>query len=141
MQHDRDRIFNLLEAGHISAAEAEMLIDALGGNSNPEPRPSLQSPASAPVPSSVEGTPARSLQIRVYQPTGQKNINVTVPLALLKFAARFIPNEAMYELADAGVNLDEIMERVLAGDLVAGEILTAVANENGTPTHIEIRVA
>lgn len=137
MQQDRDRIFNLLEAGHISADEAEMLIDALGPTAEPTAAPV----AEIMPPKATNNAPPRSLRIRVHQPTGRKNINVTVPLSLIKFAARFIPNEAMYELAEAGVDLDEIMNRVLSGDLETGEILTAVASENGVPTHIEIRVA
>lgn len=139
MEHDRDRIFNLLETGRISADEAEMLINALG--STPEtPATPAAAPSDLVPPPATSSSPPRSLQIRVHQPTGRKNINVTVPLSLIKFAARFIPNEAMYELADAGVDLDDVMHRVLSGDLETGEVLSAVASENGVPTHIEIRV-
>lgn len=149
METNRERIYTLLEDGRISASEAEMLIRALGTNEGsadsftpPEPGGVTPEQFSAPEqPQDAEQpkeTP-RGLQIRVHQPAGKKNINVTIPLSLVRFAARLLPGEAKRELAVAGVDLEGVITEVLSGDIEIGEVFNAVADENGIATHIEMR--
>lgn len=143
METNRDRIYTLLEDGRISAGEAEMLIRALGTQqasedsfAEPEPRSFGAEWTGA---TQQAGDTPRSLQIRVHQPAGRKNINVTIPLGLVRFAARLLPGEAKRELAVAGVDLEDVVTQVLSGDIETGEVFNAVADENGVATHIEMR--
>lgn len=140
MDTNRERIYNLLEDGRISASEAEMLIRALGTKQEevPEAAQTKPEPAWSPAPTRHADTP-RSLQIHVFQPAGKTNINVTIPLSLVRFAARLLPNEAKRELVLAGVDLEEVLTQVLSGDIETGEVFTVVAEENGVATHIEMR--
>lgn len=149
METNRERIYNLLEDGRISASEAEMLIRALGTQQAGEAAvddpirddvaTDAYAPTTWPVAQRAPRETPRSLQIRVHQPAGKMNINVTIPLSLVRFAARLLPNEAKRELAVAGVDLEEVLTQVLSGDIESGEVFTAVAEENGVATHIEMR--
>lgn len=141
MGPDRDRIFTLLEDGRITVDEAEMLIHALGNSggatsfATPPPPP----PPVEPMSARLNDVEPRRLQIQIHQPGGSKNVNVSLPLSLIKFAARLMPKEARNDLAVAGVDLEDVLNQVLSGDLTTGEVLSVVTEEDGITTHIDIR--
>ena len=82
MDEERKRILKMLEDGKISAAEAEKLLDAL---SRTETRPS-------------ERDLKRKWLHVVVEKDGQRNVNVKVPLSLLRFGFRFAPFAAKMKM-------------------------------------------
>lgn len=102
MNEERSRILELLAQGKINVSEAERLLDAARGfRENGEANP----------PSAGNGRKAKFL--RVVVEGGDDNVNIRVPLALLRAGmqlAAVIPASAQSkidsELKEKGVNLD-----------------------------------
>lgn len=98
MNEEKMRILQMVEEGKISASEASELLDALGSEQQEEK--ALQKP-------SMKG---RKLRILVTKPGSDKpQVNIRIPLRLVKWAERFIPKEAKQELDDQGIDIDEIV--------------------------------
>ena len=98
MNEEKMRILQMVEEGKISASEASELLDALGSEQQEEK--ALQKP-------SMKG---RKLRILVTKPGSEKpQVNIRIPLRLVKWAERFIPKEAKQELDDQGIDIDEIV--------------------------------
>lgn len=113
MDEERRRILDLLAADKITVEQAEALLVALAG---------AGAAAGAPRPPEPPGPPprsARSLQIIVLKEDSDKSVNVTVPIGLIKFASRFLPKEARVEMADSGIQLDEIVSSLENPELLA----------------------
>ncbi len=78
-KEERLRILELVNSGKISAEQGAKLLAAL-------------TPPEADVPT---GPPARNLRIRVTDSySGKQQVNVNLPISLLNFALRFVPNVA-----------------------------------------------
>ncbi len=98
MNEEKMRILQMVEEGKISASESSELLDALGSEQQEEK--ALQKP-------SMKG---RKLRILVTKPGSEKpQVNIRIPLRLVKWAERFIPKEAKQELDDQGIDIDEIV--------------------------------
>lgn len=117
MTDERRRILDLLAAERISVEQAESLLRALAEGQRGTAR-SGASPAAPEPPPPPRG--ARSLQILVNNDDTGNKVNVTVPIGLIKFASRFVPASARHELAESGIQLDE-----LVGSLDNPELLAA----------------
>lgn len=97
MQHDRDRILKMIEAGQVSAGEAGQLLDALGA----ELRAS-------------ERARTRLVRVRVTDlHSGRQKANVTIPIGLvnvgLRLGARLAPQLS-------GSALEELLHGVERGE-------------------------
>ena len=115
MTDERRRILDLLAADRISVEQVEALLRALAAD--------RRSQAARAVPAAPEPPPprgARSLQILINNEDSGKKVNVTVPIGLIRFASRFVPANARRELAESGIQLDE-----LVGSLENPELLAA----------------
>lgn len=139
---ERRRILDMLAAGTVSVDDAANLLKALGG----QPGTSAQ-PAELPAPRR-RGGQARLLRISIDANDSESSggettkVRVNVPIALARFATRFLPQEASAELHEQGIDLTEIIAS-LDEDLPDGKLLE-IETEPDDPskgaTHIVIEV-
>jgi hypothetical protein len=116
---ERMRILRLVEEGKISAEEATRLISAMGAGG------STQGP-----PTGQRGP--HWLRVRVTDSiSGSTNVNVTVPLGLvrlaLRYASRYVPD-------DAAVDVESVIEAVKSG--VTGRLVDVYDGEDGTRVEV-----
>jgi len=122
VSEERKRILQLLAEGQITAEEAERLLEALEG---------------APKEAELVGRkgPARLLRIHIDDPdSGQVRVNL--PLALARFALKFIPKEQQRQIAEAGFDLDELLTS-LQSDTPEGK-LVEIQDPRGAQVLIEV---
>lgn len=131
----------MLAAGTISVDEATSLLKAIGSG----PVGAGQG-YTTEAPTRRHG--ARLLRISIdAQRDGVEDpaakVRVKVPLALAKFAGRFLPAEVSRELAEQGIDirslLDGLGDEVREGPLLDVEVATG-ENEDGATAHIVIEV-
>ncbi len=131
---ERKRILDMLAAGQITAEQAAELLEAIG-------------PTSATTASAVPATKgiARLLRISIdaHKPDGAKEatVRVNVPIALAKFAGRFLPPDARRELESQGIDLSSLLDS-LGTDVPDGKLvdIDAASDEKGTTAKIVIEV-
>ncbi len=121
MNEERKRILNLLAEGQLTAEEAESLLGALEGTSAAEP--------------ATPAGPARLLRIYIHDENGTE-VKVNLPLALARFALKFIPNEQQQQIAEAGFDVDELLAS-LRSDMPGGK-LVEVHDPDGAEVLIEV---
>ncbi len=121
MNEERKRILNLLAEGQLTAEEAESLLSALEGT-----------PA---VGSAASGGPARLLRVYIHDEDGTE-VKVNLPLALARFALKFIPKEQQRQIVEAGFDIDELLAS-LRTDMPEGK-LVEVHDPDGTEVLIEV---
>ncbi|WP_293177698.1 hypothetical protein [Oceanithermus sp.] len=122
MNEERQRILQLLSEGKISAAEAERLLEAL---------------EEVPKEAELLGRKgaARLLRIHIDDPdSGQVRVNL--PLALARFALKFIPKEQQRQISEAGFDLDELLTS-LQSDTPEGK-LVEIQDARGAQVLIEV---
>ena len=129
-QDDRRRILGLLEAGEITANEAAELLEALQDAGFPAPPP-------PPEPKGV----ARSLRVNIRAAGAAEASTVTfsVPVALAKFAGKFIPHEAKAQVEKQGIDLDELLGS-LNGEFPTGPLLNIEAGDASDEVTISVEV-
>ena len=127
MSDEKSRILQMVRDGKISVEEGVELLSAMDGTE-----------IVAPVPGKNLGD--RFLRVRVN--SAETNVNVNIPLTLLKVASRignmgmgFIPDEARREMAAKGLDLskidfEELMNLVEQG-LVDGKLVDIDTEEPG----------
>lgn len=133
----RKRILDMLAAGRITADAAAELLRAV--SSSPPRIPAIpEAPTPPPVPK--RGGP-RMLRIVVDAPNaGNKGkVRVNVPLALAKFAARFIPRDATQELTEQGIDLAQLLQH-LGDDLPEGRLVDIEADGESGDSKVSIIV-
>ena len=119
MQDERMQILKMLEEGKISAEEASRLLDTLGEPSQGE-------------------TPkgGKRLRIQVTEPgTNKKKVNLRIPLGLAKIATKFIPPKKKKELAEEGIDIDEVLSQVTSENI--GKIVDIESDEGFIQISIE----
>lgn len=126
-QKARKRILDMLAAGRITVEAATDLLKAVGGAPPQPPEP--------PEPPKPRGS-ARVLRIIVDAPatssgSGAK-VRVNIPLALAKYATRFLPAEASAELNLQGINLVELLD-ALGDDVPEGRLVDIEAESDDGP--------
>jgi hypothetical protein len=111
MQEDRMQVLKMLEAGKVNAEEAARLIDAL-----------------AEVPEGRRPGGGKMLRIQVTEPgTNKKKVNLRIPLGLAKIAAKFIPPKKKKELAEEGIDIDDVLSKVTSENI--GKIVDIESDE------------
>lgn len=105
------KILDMLAAGQISVEEASQLLDAMRAPSPPRP----------PEPPKPKKT-AKLLRIMITMDDERSNVRVNIPLGLVRFASKFIPEEAKVQLAAQGIDLTELIE-ALDGDIEEGRLV------------------
>ena len=122
---ERRKILDMLAAGQVTPDEAEELLSALG-------------PAEAPPAARAPKAAARLLRIHV-DAEGEAKIRVNVPLALAKFATKFIPKEAQGQLELQGIDLAELIDS-LKDEVPEGKLVDIDAVDEGRNVKITIEV-
>jgi len=122
MSEERSRILQMLAEGQITAEEAERLLEALDGGA---------------VEAELVGRkgPARLLRIYINDPDGTE-VKVNLPLALARFALKFIPKEQQQQISEAGFDIDELLAS-LRSDMPEGK-LVEIKDADGTQVLIEV---
>jgi hypothetical protein len=118
---ERMRILKLVEEGRISAEEATRLIGAMGSASRPD--------GSAGGAGRAGG---RWLRVRVTDSgSGATTVNVTVPLGLVRLAARYA---SRFVPEAAAVDVEEIVDAVRGG--ATGRLIDVYDGEDGTRVEV-----
>jgi hypothetical protein len=119
MNDEKMQILKMIEEGKISAEEAARLLDTLGDQ-----------------PEGVTPKGGRRLRIQVTEPgTNRKKVNMRIPLGLAKIAAKFIPPKKKKELAEEGVDIDEVLSQVTSENV--GKIVDIESDEGFIQISIE----
>lgn len=127
MQEERRRILDLLAEERITVEQAEALLRALSGSDARPERPVPPVPPKAPK----VRHGARSLQILISNDETGRNVNVTVPLGLVRFARKFVPASAQASIEGSGIDLQEILNSLEDPDtIVPGTTLAAIQSDN-----------
>ncbi|HRN18729.1 MAG: hypothetical protein WC972_11580 [Trueperaceae bacterium] len=132
----RKRILDMLAAGHITVDAATDLLKAVGAQA---PRPAGELP-----PAKARGS-ARILRISIDAPgNGEENaakVRVNVPLALAKYASRFLPADASAELSMQGIDLAQLLKD-LGDDVPDGRLVDVEADDGvgGRKTSIVVEI-
>ncbi len=116
----------MLAAGSITVDDAANLLKALGSG---QPAP----PAALAAPKRTGGQ-ARLLRISIDEEDPASDgkgtrVRVNVPIALARFATRFLPKDASLELKDQGIDLQEILAS-LGDDLPDGKLVDIDASSD-----------
>lgn len=110
-----ERILKLLEEKKITAEEAAKLLDALEEGENTDK--------------------ARFLKIKVLERnSGRTKVNVTIPLALVRWGMQFVPESAQMKLNEHNINFDAItqaLEKNFQGKLIE-------ASDEDENEHVEV---
>ncbi len=122
MSEERNRILQMLADGQITAEEAGRLLEALEGGAVEAELVSRKGPA-------------RLLRIYINDPDGTE-VKVNLPLALARFALKFIPKEQQRQIAEAGFDIDELLTS-LRSDMPEGK-LVEINDADGTEVLIEV---
>ncbi len=140
---ERRRILDMLAAGQIDVDQATELLKALGTDRQAPPR----SPR-PPVPPQVVGSGGESrrgiarvlsISIDAKGDAGDERakVRVNVPLALTRFAMKFLPTEAKEQLNTQGIDLEELLE-TLGDELPEGRLVDIDASQMGDGTNARI---
>ena len=114
-------ILRMIEEGKITAEEGARLLTALGG-AEAEQEPAQAEVGGQPLNSS------RLLRVRVSDlASGQKKVGVNIPVGLVSFGLRFVPDSA-------GVDVDAIRQAIDSG--ITGRIVDVTDEEDGK--HVEV---
>ena len=135
MPEERRKILDLLAEGKISVEQAEALLKALTAAGGTAPVP--PGPPAAPAAVRI-GPGVRGLQIQVVNDEAGKVVNVTVPLGLIRFAGKLVPEHARNSVRENGIDLDELVRSLENPELLVPGTslveLTADSKNGGTDT-------
>lgn len=126
--NERRKILDMLAAGQVSVEQATELLKALG--------PVAAVPPTPPIPPALPRRKgiAKILRINIDAGGGDEGekakIRVNVPIALAKFASKFMPQEAKAQLDLQGIDLAELLETI-GDDLPEGRLVDIDAIEEG----------
>ena len=118
---ERLAILRMIEQGKISAEEGARLLAALNNRQR----------QAAPPPASTDPfDTSRALHIRVYHlVNNQPQVNVRLPLGLVNFALRFVPESA-------GIDVAQIQQAIQSG--IRGRIIEVVDHDKDTRVEISL---
>lgn len=153
---ERNRILDMLAEGKITAEQAAEILKAIGpsaGAAGPTPpRPPRPPHAGGSFDSEGERAYvmpkqgiARMLRISIdadgEESSDRAKIRVNVPVALARFAMKFMPEEARVKLEDQGIDLAELLES-LGDELPEGRLvdIDASGQKGGKAAKIIVEV-
>jgi hypothetical protein len=119
MDDERMQILRMLEAGKVNSEEAAKLLDAVETRVRPG-----------------EGVHKKKLRIVVTDPaTNKSRLNLTLPIGLARFAAKFIPPHTKQKMTEEGIDIDEIVSQVVAEN--SGKVVDIVSDQGKIEITIE----
>ncbi|MFO7810692.1 MAG: hypothetical protein R6V47_04910 [Candidatus Delongbacteria bacterium] len=137
MSNDQEKkqILLMLQAGKLTAEQAEKLLKAL----EPSEKRSGGIPLSNAIQNSNSGSGLKGkFKIEVQSSDGD-NVVVTLPLMLAKLALTMMPSDKMNEIKSSGVDLEQIVNNI--GDFVdmVDEDIVNVESADGDRVRIYIQ--
>lgn len=125
MTEEKKRILRMLEEGRISVDEAEKLLDKIEGGTAEKTGYDKQI---------VERRRARALRIIVVE-DGEEEVNISIPLKLVKMFETLMPKSAKEKLDEKGINLDVVLDAI-EEETVDGKLVDIHDGD----THVEIKL-
>lgn len=125
MNEERKKILKMLDDGKIDVAEAEKLLSTVEESEEKPPK------SGAEVEREGKTT---GLKILVVE-DGEEEVNISIPIGLVKMLKNLIPRKAKKELDDQGIDLGKIVEEVEQGRF-DGKLVDVHDGD----THVEIRL-
>ena len=148
---ERNRILDMLAEGKISAEQAADILKAIGPAEGVPPLPpaprfgaATESDGPRAYVMPKQGI-ARMLRISIdadgNAPSDRAKIRVNVPLALARFAMKFMPEDARVKMNEQGIDLNELLD-ALGDELPEGRLvdIDAAGQEDGKAAKIIIEV-
>ena len=134
---EKTKILEMLANGQITVEEASDLLNAISTDS-------IGSTGSSKLVRTTSSSQqikkkARMIRINVFK-ENSVDVNVNVPIALAKFATRFIPDEAKIELNNQDIDLKEMLELLKQDDLAEGKLLEVDTIDDGLKVRVLIEV-
>ena len=121
---ERMMILGMVESGKISAEEGTRLLKALGTNERAMDQPAITSRA-------------RNLRIRVTDlVTGQQKVSVNIPLSVVNFGLRFIPDTVGFNVGDNSQRIDKSVVQAAIDSDLTGRIIQMQDDEDGQQVEI-----
>ncbi|SRR6056297_2182439 len=105
MSEERKRILKMLDEGKINVDEAEELLSTV--------EDSVESGSSGAIP--VRSTEEASALKIIVTEAGEEEVNISIPMQLVKMLKSFIPASAKEKLDEKGVSIDKVMEQIKKG--------------------------
>jgi hypothetical protein len=136
--NDRSRILNMVKDGKITIDEAEKLLDALEGRSQPADSVPLK-----------DNRGRKPKKLRVMVDSGNSKdakVNVNIPISLVRTVGPLVfknmPKEAKEKLEESGVDLAAIFNDIekLLEDGLEEDIVNIDSGENGDKSKVRIYV-
>jgi hypothetical protein len=142
---ERNRILDMLAEGKITADQAAEILKAIGTSEPPAAPPPPRPPRTPYLGAGFESDGgrayvvpkqgiARMLRISIDADSDDSSerakIRVNVPLALARFAMKFMPEEARVQLDDKGIDLNELLD-TLGDELPEGRLVDIDATDRG----------
>jgi len=126
MSAETRKVLEMLEAGQVSAADAEKLLEKLDreASAGPDPRAGCES-------SSSQAQKLRYLRVLVENPKSEQ-VNVRIPLAFLRSGMKLLavlPPRVNEKLAEKGVDLSALAE--LKGEELEQALRDLLVNVDG----------
>ena len=124
---ERMMILGMVESGKISAEEGTRLLKALGSDES-----TMVQLASSPGVSS-----ARYLRIHVTDlVTGQQKVSVNVPLSVVSFGLRFIPDSVGVNVGEGSQRIDKNVVQAAIDSGLTGRIIEVQDNDDGQKVEV-----
>jgi len=125
MSAETRKVLEMLQAGQISAADAEKLLEKLdrGANASPEPQAGHESPSPAQK--------LRYLRVLVENPKSEQ-VNVRIPLAFVRSGMKLLavlPPRVNEKLTEKGIDLSALSE--LKGEELEQALRDLLVNVDG----------
>lgn len=119
---ERMKILKMIEEGKISAADGARLLSALDKSREGRGSSSTRAPSA--------GGAARYFRVRVTDAmTGQQKVGVNIPIGLVTFGLRFVPESA-------GIKVQSIRDAIDAG--MVGRIVDVMDDKEGNRVEVFI---
>ena len=125
MNEERIRILKMLDEGKITVEEAEELLSTMDLPEEEETKFETE------VQSTEE---ASALKIIVIE-DGEEEVNISVPLSLVKMLKGLIPGKAKDKLDEKGIDIDKVMDEIEKGTF-DGKLVDIHDGD----THVEIKL-
>ena len=124
---ERMMILGMVESGKISAEEGTRLLKALGSDESTMEQPTTLTTTSS----------ARYLRIRVTDlVTGQQKVSVNVPLSVVNFGLRFIPDNLGVNVGDGSQRIDKNVVQAAIDAGLTGRIIEVQDTEDGQKVEV-----
>ncbi|MFP3953201.1 MAG: SHOCT-like domain-containing protein [Candidatus Bipolaricaulota bacterium] len=125
MNDEKKKILKMLDEGKVTVEEAEELLDKVES--------SRESEESGLEPVEVRGKP-RALRIIVVE-EGEEEVNISIPLKLVRMFETLLPSKAKKKLDEKGVNLDVVLDAI-EDETVDGKLVDIHDGD----THVEVKL-